>query len=452
MPGEARSGSVVDPYPYFAANASSAATATPGSFGVVVSNNFIGRTLPACNGTVTAPVTYAKWSDYGFGRMFTRNGYLDPSLAENDMRDHAVVISDGVIRDVLVSGNIIRGMSSGLALLQAQRMDNIVYRGNQVVDCLSYGVVVNNTGTMRAYIEENLFDLDPFMKHPNRGPNGTWLAAGDPTGIKAQAGSGVMVRRNIFRNLCRDSDKASDASVTTWLFENNIVEADPVSQGFSTANKGIGLMRSSAGTLLSQADSNPASSTFGQILTMPVQAAGTMPSSGKWLTGHFVRNSVVAITGGLINLGWTRITTGSNNVLATDWAPALAVGGPVNGPQVLAGPASGTAIPGFRSLSFADVAGAAPAPSITNTYTAAGAIAVTDNLALVNAAAAVSMTLGSGTVDGHPIVIKRFGAGSVTVTATIDGVAGSRVVMNSTTIKESVSLAWSSALATWLLY
>ena len=71
---------------------------------------------------------------------------------------------------------------------------------------------------------------------------------------------------------------------------------------------------------------------------------------------------------------------------------------------------------------------------------------------LVNAAAAVSMTLGSGTTDGHPIVVKRYGAGAVTLSASIDGVAGSRVVMASTTVKESVSLAWSSALATWLLY
>ena len=452
VPGEARAGTVIDPYPYFAANAASAGVATPGSFGVVVANNFIGRTLPACNGTVTAPATYAKWSDYGFGKIFTRNGWLDPSLAESDMRDHAVVVSDGVIRDVLITGNIIRGMTSGLALLQAQRMDNIVFRANQVVDCLSYGVVVNNTGIMRAYIEENLFDLDPFMKHPNRGANGTWLAAGDPTGIKAQAGSGVMVRRNIFRNLCRDSDKPSDSAVSTWLFEGNIVEADPVAQGFSSANKGIGMIRSSAGTLLSQSDSNPASATFGQVLSMPVQAASAMPSSGKWLSGHFVRNSVVSVSGGLVNLGWSRMTTGSNNVLLTDWAPALAVGGPVAGPQVLAGPASGSATPAFRSLTCADVAGAAPAPSVTSTYTASGAIAASDNLALVNAAAAVSMTLGSGTTDGHPIVVKRYGAGAVTLSASIDGVAGSRVVMASTTVKESVSLAWSSALATWLLY
>ncbi len=452
VPGETRSGVVIDPYPYYNANGNTATTATPGSYGVIVANNFIGRTLPACNGTVTTPVTYAKWSDFGLGRMFTRNGWLDPSLAEGDMRDHAVWISDGVVRDVLITGNIIRGMTSGLALFPAQRMDNIVFRGNQVVDCFSYGVVVNTTGTLRAYIEDNLFDLDPFLKHPSRGAGGTWLANGDPTGIKAQAGSGVFVRRNVFRNLCRDSDKSSDASVSTWLFEGNVLEADPVAMGFSTSNKGIGFLRSAAGTLLSQTGSDPGSSAFGQIQTMPVTAAAGMPASGKWLAGHFVRNTAASLSGGLVNLGWVRQTTGSNNVLGTDWTQALAVGAGVNGPLVLSGPASGFGVPGFRQLSFADVAGAAPAPVVTQTYTASGAIAPTDNLSLVNAAAAVAMTLGSGAVDGHPIVIKRYGAGAVTLTASIDGVAGSRVAMNSTAVKESVSLTWSAALATWLLY
>ncbi len=453
IPGEtyAPTFSVVDPYPYFAQNSASTTAPTPGSFGIIVVDNFIGRTLPACNGTVTFPRTYAKFSDYGFGPIFTRNGWVDPSLAESDMRDNAIVINGGVVRDVLISGNVIRGMSAGLSLGQAVRLENIVFRNNQVIDAANYGVIVNTTGTLRAYIEDNLFDLDPFMKHANRGGGGTWQALGDPTGIKAQAGSGVMVRRNIFRNLCRDSDQASDGTGTGWLFEGNILEADPVTLGFSTANKGVGLLRSSAGTLLAQADSSPGSATFGQMLNLPSTAATAMPAAGKWAAGHFVRNTAPTASGGLLTLGWTRLTTGSSNVLGTDWSASQALGGNVSARQVLAGPASGSASPSFRALSAADVSGVAPLPSITTSYTASGAIAVTDNLALVNAASAVSMTLGTGGSDGHPIVIKRYGAGSVTVTANIDGAAGSQVKMNSSTTKESVTLTWSNSLATWLM-
>ena len=453
IPGENHPGSavVVDPYPYFAANQLYTSMPTGGSFGIIVTGNFIGRTLPACNGTVTYPNTYAKFSDYGFGQMFTRNGWRDPSLSESDMRDTAVSISGGVVRDVLVANNVIRGMTSGLTLGQAVRLENIVFRGNQVVDCVSFGVLINTTGTLRAYIEENLFDLDPFLKHANRGAGGSWAALGDPTGIKAQAGSGVYVRRNVFRNLCRDSDQVSDSAGGAWLFEGNVVEADPVTTGFSTANKGVGLMRSSGGTLLAQADSNPGSITFGKLLTAPSEAGTAMPGSGKWLVGHFVRNAQPAVSGGLMTLGWTRLTTGSSNVLGTDWAAAQSLGGTVGSRLVLAGPAGSTGNPTFRALGFADVTGVAPLPSITTSYTASGAIAVTDNVALVNSASAVSMTLGNGTTDGHPIVIKRYGAGTVTVTANIDGASGSQVKMTSSTTKESVTLTWSNALATWLM-
>jgi hypothetical protein len=176
-----------------------------------------------------------------------------------------------------------------------------------------------------------------------------------------------------------------------------------------------------------------------------------MPGVGKWLAGHFVRNAAPALSGGLVNLGWARLTTGANNVLGTDWAQALAVGGSVGASAVLAGPAGGSGVPAFRQLAAADVSGAAPVPTVTSTYAASGAIAPGDTLALVNSAAAVSMTLGAGTADGHPIIIKRYGAGTVTLTATIDGVAGAQVVMNAPSLKESLSLAWSAALSSWLM-
>ena len=82
---------------------------------------------------------------------------------------------------------------------------------------------------------------------------------------------------------------------------------------------------------------------------------------------------------------------------------------------------------------------------------ASGTIAVTDNLALVSATATVAMTLAAGGTDGHAVTVKRFGAGAVTLTATIDGASGAEIVMNSASIMESVTLAWNAGNATWLL-
>lgn len=90
-------------------------------------------------------------------------------------------------------------------------------------------------------------------------------------------------------------------------------------------------------------------------------------------------------------------------------------------------------------------------PSVSNIYQATGAIAVSDKLALINAAAAVSMSLAAGSTDGQVLVIKRLGAGAVTLTATIDGTTSSSIVLNSASLKEAVSLTWSQSLATWLM-
>jgi hypothetical protein len=88
--------------------------------------------------------------------------------------------------------------------------------------------------------------------------------------------------------------------------------------------------------------------------------------------------------------------------------------------------------------------------TVTNTYTSSGAIDPTDSLSLVDSSGAAAMTLASGAVDGHGIVIKRIGAGSVTVTASIDGTGGASVVADSPSIKEAFSLVWDAGRSTWL--
>lgn len=87
---------------------------------------------------------------------------------------------------------------------------------------------------------------------------------------------------------------------------------------------------------------------------------------------------------------------------------------------------------------------------ITNTYTAAGPIAVTDDESVINSGSAITMTLAAGTVS-HLINIKRYGTGVVTVTANMDG-ASQSVVLNTTgTIRECLSLRWNVGLTSWLV-
>ena len=87
---------------------------------------------------------------------------------------------------------------------------------------------------------------------------------------------------------------------------------------------------------------------------------------------------------------------------------------------------------------------------ISTIYTASGAIAVTDSYALINSSSNVLMTLANGTVEGATIMIKRFGAGTVGVTAVIDGVSQTVAMTSAGTIKENLILSWSNTLTSYV--
>ncbi len=87
---------------------------------------------------------------------------------------------------------------------------------------------------------------------------------------------------------------------------------------------------------------------------------------------------------------------------------------------------------------------------VKNTYTAAGALPITDDVSIVNASATAAMTLANDTVDGHMRTIKRFGAGTVTVTATIDGTSQTVTMNTNSTIRESLTLLWVAALSSYV--
>lgn len=103
----------------------------------------------------------------------------------------------------------------------------------------------------------------------------------------------------------------------------------------------------------------------------------------------------------------------------------------------------------FAATAFV-AAGTAMNLPVSNTYTASGAIAIADSLAIVNAAAAVVMTLANGTIDGHQIVVKRWGAGTVSLAARIDNSAQT-LAMSNTAVQESITLCWSTPLASYVL-
>lgn len=79
-------------------------------------------------------------------------------------------------------------------------------------------------------------------------------------------------------------------------------------------------------------------------------------------------------------------------------------------------------------------------------YTAAGAISPNDRFSVANSASAISLTLPGGIRDGQPLIVKNIGAGTLTLTATIDGTAGATTVNSLGALR----LIWSAQFSTWL--
>lgn len=60
-------------------------------------------------------------------------------------------------------------------------------------------------------------------------------------------------------------------------------------------------------------------------------ASASMPSSGTYANGDFVKKTTLAEAGGAgtkyVIIGWLRLTNGSNHVLNTDWVTARVLTG-----------------------------------------------------------------------------------------------------------------------------
>jgi hypothetical protein len=426
-------------------------TPSPGGYWLRIEGNTLVRTLPA----VTA------WSQWGYGTALQvgSSGEYDGAITEA-MLNHPGIHLIGALRHSRVAGNIIQttganGIEFDYSALDMD-YDGLEIVGNRIADFGQFGVFWP-TGTIsnqRIRIAGNDFDGDPYFRASGRGPNGSWSGNGAPSiGLYLAFLSGVEVVENHFRNL---GAPVSQAGGALGVFRRNVVHCNPVFIGSSPANQGVGTIPSAGSDFTHVIECcDPTAAAYGRMISTTLASSPAQPATGTYVAGHFVGNSLPMTVGGQALLGWQRLTTGSTHVAGTDWAAVYGATG-INPPNAALLGGNGTALTGVSLGSGLTLAGgvlsaAGAVYAVSNTYGASGAIAVTDNLALVTAATAVALTLGAGAVDGHVSIVKRFGAGAVTLTATIDGLAGTEVMLDSASIKEAISLVWSQSLNSWLL-
>lgn len=330
IPGENNpaTGTIVPLYPYFENSQNSVTTAPiPNNYNLVISGNVLVRDVPS--GVLV--------SSLGFGQFYTRNGPVDATLTEAGLRTTGITFAPGTLKNVSIAGNVISGIGPAFFFLATSRVINGIAANNTVFDCDNgLAVSAGNTQHNSLAFKDNVFDIDPLMTHPNRGPNGTWLANGNPTALLLQGAIGFSFGGNTFKNCGRVSDAtltqlAIAGAARVEMLSENILECEPAAEGFSIANKGIGFVLRGPGFICRIVNSDPASATYGNILNHCAVFSDGVPTSGTYVRGHTVRNNNVGLLGIVgsryIVTGWTRITTGNSHVLGTDWIESRALTG-----------------------------------------------------------------------------------------------------------------------------
>ncbi len=332
---------VIDVRPYYFSNpgkTTGATTPVPPSGRFVFSNNTVSRTVPPADGTVTG---FNSVLDYGSkfaqGQFYASGWYTGP-VTMISLQPDAIQMNVGVMEGISFVGNHFTGMLNCLNLRAAVQIDNLMFDNNECIDYSGAGIVSAVVNPIKVYAQNNIFDGDPLNQSPLRGPNGTWTsgAVGSqmPIGILTTGSSGgIFLKNNWFKNVYRvwqsdtsANNSASGSGATAVTCLGNIAEALPVVGGFSTHNRGIGVIDPESPCLAyvgfdyTPTDGNFNGAVPGTSMTMSATAA---PTTGFWAQNRRLTNTAPTPVNGYIVDDWYRATFGNNNVLGVDWIPEL---------------------------------------------------------------------------------------------------------------------------------
>lgn len=292
--------------------------------GVIVEGNICKRTLP--------PVD--KYSDWGYGKGYSLDGWLDRPVIDRDLQGVGVRIALP-ISSLLVANNVLepggRGIHFNLftgVTLTNRLAQGVVIQGNAIRDTPLNGIHADLGGLSHQDIQlvDNLIDCDPLFRSANRRAGGTWSGASvTPLALELNNLGGVFVARNTVRNA--GAAIRQGGAITFQNVMDNMVAGEAAALSYSAANKGVGTVPSighGKQWWFMPEGSDPAAANYGQSLGALIRDNSAMPSSGTWLAGMFVYSRVQGTNSGKYTLGWLRLTSGSSHVAGTDWIPVYA--------------------------------------------------------------------------------------------------------------------------------
>lgn len=307
--------------------ATGASFGRPPGFGVEITDNILLRSLPAVtNVSEWGKAPDGLWvADNGDGTGFYNGAVTDAALAFYGIGIDAGLRDCRIERNHIRTGGVVAIEFRTAITADSRDFSGVRIVGNKVIDFSSIGIrLPQNATNHRILVQDNEIDADPLFKHSNRGANGTWLAGTFPVGIQSDTSSGALIEGNHFRNLA--VYVTGNATTKFITFRDNYLYGTYAGLNFNVGNKGNGSIppTGARGWVLIAEDSDPASATYGHILSDVSFAQSTIPTTGTYVRGHFVANTNPVQSAGKVLLGWTRLTSGSAHVLNTDWSALYA--------------------------------------------------------------------------------------------------------------------------------
>lgn len=317
-------------------NTTAASKSINGAFNVSVTGFNVIRTLPSV----------AAYADWGFGNAFSRYGYFNPAVADANFATHGVMLV-GAMKGATVSAGNVFGFPNGAAVylkssaaLAADRdreFENVII-SNVNGRHVKYGVTHSLTAaaaevTWDVSVMGCDFDCDPYCESSARTSpiDGSWqdaIAVGSrPVGVYFRMSQGWKIHGNTFAN-CYDPVLSNGNFEEKADLADNIVKCQPSAVGFSTSNKGVGLLPGGGHGMRHMIfDCDPTSATYMEFLNACVTEASSVPTTGTYVTGHFVRKRNPSTASSKTTLGWIRTSVGSTHTEATtttaDWSPLV---------------------------------------------------------------------------------------------------------------------------------
>lgn len=302
-----------------------------GGWRVRLAGNVLAKTLP----------DVAKLSELGFktpvnpgGLAFHSDGWRDIALAGHVGSGAALSINQGAAQELSINGNVVEGWNDGVMIHSSPRLWHVDISGNRFLRLRRAAILLGKYPNEDAPAKENMllritgnvFDLDPYLEHPNRNPDGTWKTGGSnpPAAFDAFLACGATVTGNTFRNL-NVAVHGAGAEQMVSLAGNQWV-GEFTGPGDRADNRGVRRLSLGDGDTVVFEGSDPTKPEYQKLLGggPATLLAAKLPTSGGYVVGQFVRCSAPQVVDGKLLTGWVRLTTGVGQQAGVDWAEVWA--------------------------------------------------------------------------------------------------------------------------------